>query len=110
MDYVNGVLLVDPAEMTLPAFEDLGRFLGIIIGWFVERRFIRFEISAQTDRKVLCSLIGSFLFLLYYTSVVSFAGKVFNTGLAIFSLQMSMPLICMTIYPCIFWSMQKKRV
>ncbi|MCF0247800.1 MAG: phosphatase PAP2 family protein [Synergistes sp.] len=108
MDYINGVLLVDPDKMVKDCFKYPGRFFGIMAGWLIERRFIRFKISAQPNKRVLCSLIGCFLFVLYSLAVVSFAGKVINTGLANFILQMSAPLIFMTIYPCAFWALQNR--
>ena len=44
MDYVEGVLLVDPAKMMNDTFKGCGALLGLLIGCFIERRWIRYEI------------------------------------------------------------------
>ena len=52
MDYVDGVLLVDPKKMTVDGFKDPGRFYGIILGWFIERRFVKFKTDGTIAQKV----------------------------------------------------------
>ena len=41
-DYVAGELLVDPLDMLVDCYKVGGSFLGILVGWFVERRWVRF--------------------------------------------------------------------
>ena len=44
MDYVNGELLVDPKIMMKDTFKACGGFLGFLIGSFVERHYIHYEV------------------------------------------------------------------
>lgn len=43
VDYVNGEVLVDPAEMLVGCYKVAGVFAGVLVGWLVERRYVRFE-------------------------------------------------------------------
>ena len=105
MDYVDGKLLVDPVKMTVGGFKDPGRFFGVVLGWFVEKHFIRFEIKGTTAKKVVGCFLGSLLFVFYWTAVMEPIGNAFNNGLAHFFLQASAPFLFMTVYP---WAFSKK--
>ena len=50
MDYVDGKLLVDPQKMMKDAFGDLGMFMGLCIGRYIEKTWIRYApvVSAKT--------------------------------------------------------------
>ena len=39
-----GKVIVDPNKMSVDAFKNAGMGLGFIIGWFLERRFIKFSV------------------------------------------------------------------
>ena len=102
MDYVDGKLLVDPVKMTVGGFKDPGRFFGVVVGWFVERRWIRFEIKGSTSRKVFCSFLGALLFVFYWTVIMDPLGNTIGIGVAHFFLQASAPFLFMTVYPWAF--------
>lgn len=102
MDYVNGELLVDPVKMTVGGFKDPGRFFGVVLGWFVEKRFIRFEIKGSRVRKAVCCFLGGLLFVFYWTVVMEPIGNAINFGPVHFFLQASAPFLFMTVYPWIF--------
>lgn len=109
LDYVDGKLLVDPKKMTIGGFGDPGRFFGIMIGWFIERRFIKFDISGTNIQKVLRSFVGGLLFIFYWTVVVKPLGDLLNVGIAVFLLQASAPLLFMTVYPLIFKAIENRK-
>jgi len=44
MDYVDGKLLVDPQKMMPDTFKGCGGLLGLIIGSFIERRWVRYRV------------------------------------------------------------------
>lgn len=44
-----GKILVDPLEMQVDCFKSAGVFLGAVVGWFLEKRYLDFEV----DRKAL---------------------------------------------------------
>lgn len=51
MDYANGTLLVDPELMKVDCFKSGGVFIGAILGWFLERRYINFEVKSHMSWK-----------------------------------------------------------
>ena len=62
MDYVNGQLLVDPADMKKDCFEGVGIFWGFWLGWFCERRWVNFEVKgAPAFEKVLRVVLGALI-------------------------------------------------
>ena len=58
MDYVNGELLVDPQKMMKDCFNGCGGLLGLIIGSFLERRFINYEIPKQSHLLPIVTAAG----------------------------------------------------
>ncbi len=75
MDYdAAGELIVDPAKMSADAFKNAGMGLGFILGWFLERRFIKFDcgggIIARIIRYAVCAGIY-FLMKEYAAPLVS---------------------------------------
>ena len=108
MDYVDGVLLVDPKKMTVDGFKDPGTGFGLILGWFIERRWIRFRTDGSTYRKVLRCVVGAFAFVLIQTVIINPLGKAVGVGIVHFLLQAVQPLFFMTVYPIIFTKIEKK--
>ena len=44
MDYVDGILLVDPQKMMNDTFKACGGFLGFLIGSYIDRHYLNYEI------------------------------------------------------------------
>ena len=59
MDYVNGVLLVDPNEMMNDTFKGTGAFLGFLAGSYVERHYIHYQIDFTAKCLPLMTCIGA---------------------------------------------------
>lgn len=107
VDYVDGKVIVDPKKMMVDGYKDPGVFFGIILGWFIERRFVKFDISGTTYQKFMRCFVGGLLYIIYELSVVASVGKFFNIGIVYFILKMSEPLLFMTVYPLIFKAVEK---
>ena len=59
MDYVDGVLLVDPNVMQRDCYEGVGVFFGMFLGWYCERRWVNFEVGDITiGERVLRCVVG----------------------------------------------------
>lgn len=101
VDIVDGVILVDPRKMTVDGFKDPGRFFGVFIAFYLEKRFINFDNSGTAYQKLIRCLIGSLLIVLYWT-FVSWLGKQININYVYFLLQASCPIIFMDLYPLLF--------
>lgn len=78
MDYTDGKLLVDPEYMKLDAFDNVGVFLGFVIGWFVEHRFIRFE-DGSTGKKRINRLIISAVAAVPLYFIIKYGYKMLGT-------------------------------
>ena len=105
---VTGKLIVDPKKMTVDGFKDPGVFFGIMTGWFIEKRFIKFDTSGTTAQKVARAVIGGFLYVVWETLLVGPLGKLAGIGVVHFFLKMSTPLLFMTVYPIIFKKIESK--
>ena len=49
--------IVNPNEMLLDLYKNLGYIIGIFLGWIIERRFIKFSTDGTTDEKIFRYLI-----------------------------------------------------
>ena len=58
MDYVDGELLVDPVKMMKDCFVGCGGLLGLIIGSYVERHYIHYEIPKGAASLPLMAGVG----------------------------------------------------
>ena len=97
--YVDGVLLVDPAKMKITSFLDPGTFYGVVLAWFIERRYIKLDISGSAYQKTMRCVIGVLLLVAYYTIVVNAIGKLLNINIVYFILRASVPVIFICLYP-----------
>lgn len=70
MDYVEGQLLVDPREMMVDCYKAAGGTWGIFGGWFVERRWVRFDehVSSKVEG-ALRMVVGMVLVLVVHVPV-----------------------------------------
>lgn len=57
MDYVDGELLVDPTKMKLDAYSQAGILLGIVAGWYLEKRYVGFTTDCSTKQKLVRLLV-----------------------------------------------------
>ena len=66
MDYVNGVLLVDPELMMEDGFMAAGMVFGFFPGWLIERRWLRFSTDRRTAGQFLLAAAALVPMLLIY--------------------------------------------
>ncbi len=58
LDYVDGVLLVDPNKMMNDCFKACGAFLGFLLGSFIERHYIHYEIPIGAKNLPILGFVG----------------------------------------------------
>ena len=63
MDYVDGVLLVDPLKMMKDCFRGCGGMLGFVIGIQIDRRRICYEIPKHSSYLPAVTAVGAMLVL-----------------------------------------------
>ncbi len=58
MDYVDGVLLVNPSKMMNDTFKACGAFIGLLAGSYVERHYIKYEIPFGSKNLPILAFVG----------------------------------------------------
>lgn len=108
MDYIDGKLIVDPEKMKLDSFGNTGMFLGTVLGWYLERRFIRFRNDVPKMTAVSRFVLGGiFIVLLYNCGSTLFA--LFLPGAASqFLGKMTLMFFITFLYPLIFTAWEKR--
>lgn len=65
-----GNVIVDPEKMKTDCFFYGGAVFGIVTGWFVERRFIKFSTDVKLWRKILRFLIAAILIVFVFNKIL----------------------------------------
>ena len=58
MDYVDGKLLVDPKKMMKDGYGDIGAFMAVCAGRFIEKTWVRFKPTCSRQN-VVAALVGA---------------------------------------------------
>ena len=58
MDYVDGELLVDPQKMMNDSFKSCGAFLGFLIGSYLDRHYLHYEIPVGAPELPVLTCVG----------------------------------------------------
>ena len=70
MDYdASGALMVDPVKMQVDCFKAAGVFVGAVLGWFLEQRYVKFEVDPKKfgwRRMALRFVVGMAVVLALY--------------------------------------------
>ncbi len=88
LDYVNGALLVDPEKMKPSSYLYAGYTFGACLGWFIEKKFINFEMPKSKKESIIRAIIGAIplIILLSYSreEFILLFGKNWGTFLNFF--------------------------
>ena len=71
MDYVDGVLLVDPQNMMNDSFKACGAMLGFIAGSFLERHYVHYEVPEGKKSLPILGFVGFLLVFSWKVYVAS---------------------------------------
>lgn len=58
MDYVDGVLLVDPGKMMNDTFKACGAFTGLMVGSYIDRHYLHYEIPVGAANLPVLTFVG----------------------------------------------------
>lgn len=58
MDYIDGKLLVDPDKMTRTGWGDISFILGLTVGRYVEKRWIKFTPTGLNCKGIILGILG----------------------------------------------------
>ena len=105
LDYVNGVLLVDPIEMQKEMFGGCGGILAILVGSYIDRHFLHYEINFNSKNLPVLTAIGAIL-MIAWRSILSPALLVKPFGVQWgFYLEM----FIMLMFAVVIWPMVTKK-
>lgn len=102
MDYVDGQLLVNPQKMMNDTFKACGAFTGFMIGSYVDRHYIHYDIPAGAAELPILTFIGAVIMFAWKewfapaTIVAAFGGHWGN-----FTARFFMLLFAMCIWPVV---------
>ena len=103
MDYVDGKLLYDPATNNNYLISRLSGVMGVIWGWFLEKRFVKFEIkNVSLGKKVLRIAIGFFILNALRAHSISVMQLLFGSGIAVILSYFIMGIFLTGLYPYVF--------
>lgn len=109
MDYAEGKLLVDPGKMMKDGYKDAGRLLGVTLGWFLERRFVKFSMDVSALKKVTRCAVGVLLLILYESAVMPAVADAFGSSWVNFFLTFAELLLLLVIYPFCFSRIEMRK-
>ena len=110
LDYDEaGKLLVDPAKMMKDGYKDAGRMLGVSLGWYLERRYIRFSTDVPVLTKVTRCGVGALVLLVYELTFMPAVTGAVSGGWIGFVLTFGELMVLMVIYPLCFSRLEGRK-
>lgn len=109
LDYSDeGTLLVDPLKMLTDCYTATGMIIGGVLGWWLERHFVRFETDGiGKKRKFFRSLFGVICFVVLFL-VLSPLLKFLGTHWQHFAKYFILTFFSIFVYPLIFSAIERK--
>ena len=108
MDYVDGVLLVDPDVMKRDCYEGVGVFFGMFLGWYCERRWVNFEIDEiSAGERVLRAVIGLVLLGVVFFGFDMLVKAVLDPAWAKLTSRFVAAFLAMFVVPLLFGPLHK---
>lgn len=109
LDYVDGVLLVDPERMIDDCFKSAGLLAGVAVGWFVDRRCLRYTIEGTRKQKAVRLLGGLVLGGVLFACVLMPLGTLLGPWWGNFALTFLAMLYVVLGYPAVFSAMRRQQ-
>lgn len=63
---LNGTDVVDPYSVTNDVYSSIGMGIGLMLGWVIEKRWIRFKVDGTKEQKAIRFGIGTVVMVLVY--------------------------------------------
>lgn len=85
-------------------YKDAGRFFGLTLGWFFERRFVRFSLDVPVQKKVMRCCVGTLLLILFEKTFIPAVAGQLGTSMGYFIMMAVELFVLVAAYP---WCFQK---
>lgn len=109
VDYLpDGSILVDPYDMLTDCYTACGMSLGGFIGWWLERRFVKFQTEVSKKEKIVRITVGLVVSSILYLGL----GIVFKPLGPHFAHLLKYGLLFFAVlfaYPFVFWKVHTKK-
>ena len=92
MDYLAGALLVDPEKMKPDTISGICAMAGWLVGWYLERRFVRFENPADKRRGFAVGVLACLPLVLWMLWLKKCAAPLIGT-IGVKALTLSVPMV-----------------
>ena len=105
----DGLILVDPYNMKTDCFTSSGVMCGIFLGMWLERHFLKFEVTKDGKERFQTIFFGALLVLMVYLSfgyMFSFLGEHWSHFVKYFGIFFTI----FYIYPLIFTYVRRRRI
>ena len=108
MDYSDGVLLVDPDIMQRDCYEGVGVFAGMFLGWYCERRWVRFDtVGISVGERIVRGVIGFVVVVAIFYGFDIVAKAVLDPALAKLASRLVAAFVAMFVVPLLFAPLHK---
>ena len=109
MDYIDGDLIVDPAEMRNDGYAAAGAFFGVLAGAYIEIRHVRFTTEGTLPVKILRVVCGLPFILLLMLILKKPVYSLIGTSAGHVALYTVLALYIVAGYPALFTAVSKYR-
>ncbi len=111
MDYVDGKLLVDPQSMMNDTFKACGAFLGVMIGSYLDRHYLKYEIPTGAANLPMLTCAGAAIMFSWKewfapATIVALMGPHWGHLIS----RLIMVLFAMTIWPLVITACRGEQV
>ncbi len=99
VDYdTEGALIVDPAKMAIDTYKGCGFYIGILISWFVDRRWLKYQPKGTAIERVTYFVAGILGYFVVIYVLVEFLpqniiGNILDKGIRAFYVMLIIPFI-----------------
>ena len=109
MDYVDGVLLVDPQKMMKDTFSGVGGVIGLMAGSYIERHYIKYKIPEGAKSLPVMTCVGTAVIFVWNQYLSGITVKLwFGANWGYFISAFLTMLFVVVLYPiCIMKSAEK---
>ena len=95
VDYAeDGSVIVEGSKMAVDSFKNAGMGIGFFVGWFVERRFIKFSTDRNRTDNIIRLVFCVFTYTLLDSASATAASAMVNAGLSAGLAKAVMQFIC----------------
>ena len=102
LDYQGGILLVDPVDMQVDCYDAAGYLSALMLGWFAEKKYIRYTTECSKTVKFIRMLIGVFCLGIVYAFLIPFVRNIMDERWGAFMKGFLLYIFVIFLIPAVF--------